>query len=656
MRGEEAKEHCPEIELVHVPSVREKADLTKYREAGKQVAEVLQTFTELLERASIDEAYLDITDKVDEIYEELDKNQPNFDLESLTGTYAVGFDTIEDYVAQISSSNEFTTSQDIEDNLENPIVYKTSDLKLLIAAKIVNKIRLAVRETTGYACSAGIAHNKILAKLTCGFNKPNKQTCLPIKEIPKLLSSLPVNKVIGLGGKFGELVCEKLKVKFIGDILNYSENDLKRIFDVKNGLWLYLISHGIDLEKVTPRFFSKSIGCCKKFPGRNSIKEITTLNHWISQLALEISERLEKDEIENNRRPKQITVSYLQTIRGDDISSSRTVNLTDFNSENLAKEALEILKKNTETFFKAESQEQLNNPVKFLGISAGKFESILAPSTSKTNKIMELFGNHSKKNLNETEKVIVPVPEKSTSIKDLFKKLEEVEDKTSESRSFFKQILKNQASLENSDSKIEEPKSFFKTALKLKEDPEPSPIIPDEIEIGESSKPIEDYKKTYAEYLNIPKPNSTVFQTCELCEQEINEEEVDSHKDFHFALQLSQQQRTEFRNEIKNKTNVSTPLNKKRKIQTTNKSKPVKIRPIGNFLFKPKPKPAADTETEKCLDCERFIPIDGLIEHADYHAAKKLQIELNRESMVSQSCKPVKNTQSVASFFDKKIS
>lgn len=187
MRGDEAKEHCPEIELVHVPSVREKADLTKYREAGKQVAEVLQNFTQLLERASIDEAYLDITERVDEIYKELDKSQPNFDLEKLTGTYAVGFETIEDYVNQISIVNEYTTSQDLEDESENPIVYKTSDIKLLIAAKIVNEIRSAVREKTGYACSAGIAHNKILAKLTCGFHKPNKQTCLPIKEIPKLL-------------------------------------------------------------------------------------------------------------------------------------------------------------------------------------------------------------------------------------------------------------------------------------------------------------------------------------------------------------------------------------------------------------------------------------------------------------------------------------
>lgn len=64
MRGDEAKEHCPAIELCRVPNIREKADLSKYRDAGKEVASVLQTFTPLLERASVDEAYLDITEQV----------------------------------------------------------------------------------------------------------------------------------------------------------------------------------------------------------------------------------------------------------------------------------------------------------------------------------------------------------------------------------------------------------------------------------------------------------------------------------------------------------------------------------------------------------------------------------------------------------------
>lgn len=71
MRGDEAKEQCPDIQLVKVPNVREKADLSKYRDAGKDVANVLQRFTHLLERASVDEAYLDITDAVNKRLQEM---------------------------------------------------------------------------------------------------------------------------------------------------------------------------------------------------------------------------------------------------------------------------------------------------------------------------------------------------------------------------------------------------------------------------------------------------------------------------------------------------------------------------------------------------------------------------------------------------------
>lgn len=78
MRGDEAKEKCPEIELVKVPNIREKADLSKYRNAGKQVATVLQTYTPLLTRASIDEAYLDLTEQVQNRL--LDMNKVNHNI------------------------------------------------------------------------------------------------------------------------------------------------------------------------------------------------------------------------------------------------------------------------------------------------------------------------------------------------------------------------------------------------------------------------------------------------------------------------------------------------------------------------------------------------------------------------------------------------
>lgn len=66
---------------------------------------------------------------------------------------------------------------------EDRKAYKKSDIKLLIGASIVSEIRAAVKEQTGYECSAGIAHNRVLAKLVCGMNKPNKQTILPLRHL-----------------------------------------------------------------------------------------------------------------------------------------------------------------------------------------------------------------------------------------------------------------------------------------------------------------------------------------------------------------------------------------------------------------------------------------------------------------------------------------
>lgn len=107
----------------------------------------------------------------------------------LKNTYALGYTSIGDYIQDISrqigkpamANNELNDMPE-----EDRKAYRKSDIKLLIGSSIVNEIRAAVKAQTGYECSAGIAHNKILAKLVCGMNKPNKQTILPLKHITQL--------------------------------------------------------------------------------------------------------------------------------------------------------------------------------------------------------------------------------------------------------------------------------------------------------------------------------------------------------------------------------------------------------------------------------------------------------------------------------------
>lgn len=239
MRGDEAKEHCPEIVLCKVPNVRGKADLTKYRDAGKEVAQVLQTFTPLLERASVDEAYLDITDSVLIKLREMNAGNYKLDASKFTNTHAVGYESMGSFVQDLTNRCA-STEDDGPHIFENESEYektsfKRSDLKLLIGAAIVNDIRAAVKEKTGYNCSAGIAHNKILAKLTAGMHKPNQQTVLPVRSIPELYATLPITKVKGLGGKFGEEVCEALKIKLMAQLATIPKEALLQRFEEKNG-------------------------------------------------------------------------------------------------------------------------------------------------------------------------------------------------------------------------------------------------------------------------------------------------------------------------------------------------------------------------------------------------------------------------------------
>lgn len=49
---------------------------------------------------------------------------------------------------------------------------------LCSGALIAKRLRAAVLEQLQFTCSAGVAHNKILAKLGSSLNKPNKQAII----------------------------------------------------------------------------------------------------------------------------------------------------------------------------------------------------------------------------------------------------------------------------------------------------------------------------------------------------------------------------------------------------------------------------------------------------------------------------------------------
>jgi DNA polymerase eta len=299
-------------------------------------------------------------------------NEGKFQLQpdKLKNTFAFGYESFGNFILNVSKCHD-PYSEDMElSEIEKRSILR-SGMSMLLAASIVNEIRNEVKLKTTFECSAGIAHNKILAKLACGLNKPNKQTLLPLNTIPKLFETLPVSKVKGLGAKLGKTVCETLNIQFMGELSQFSERELIKKIDEKNGKKLYWLARGVDLEQVSVRFIPKSIGSSKRFPGKNAITGLKTLNHWLTELSDELVERLNKDAADNNRHAKLLVVQF--TLDTQDHANSRSIPLAEYNIEKIAKDAVDTIKNFVEVFLKPGST-ALVHPIKFLGLSASKFE------------------------------------------------------------------------------------------------------------------------------------------------------------------------------------------------------------------------------------------------------------------------------------------
>ncbi|XP_009576913.1 PREDICTED: DNA polymerase eta, partial [Fulmarus glacialis] len=214
------------------------------------------------------------------------------------------------------------------------------DLQLTMGAVIVEEMRVAVEAATGFRCSAGISHNKTLAKLACGLNKPNRQTLVSSRFVPQLFSQLPVSNIRNLGGKLGTAITDILGVEYIGQLTQFSETELQSHFGDKTGSWLYDLCRGIEDEPVKNRYLPQSIGCSKNFPGRTALATQKEVQHWLLQLALELESRLIKDRSQNHRVAKQLMVVI--RMQGD-TRVSRFCALSRYDAQKMCNDAFALI-------------------------------------------------------------------------------------------------------------------------------------------------------------------------------------------------------------------------------------------------------------------------------------------------------------------------
>ncbi|MCE5244363.1 MAG: DNA polymerase IV [Syntrophobacteraceae bacterium] len=202
--------------------------MERYREVSRRVMAILSEVSPLVEQISIDEAFIDITGT-----------------ESLHGPPRV----------------------------------------------LAAHVKRAVMEHTSLTCSVGIAPNRFLAKIASDMNKPDGLTVLEEEDVPRLLATLPVGRLPGVGEKSARKLAE-VGVVVAADVLRHPLDFWIRRLG-KSGATLFEHARGIDPSPVVPDGDPKSVSAEDTFPGDTA--NVGKMEQWLLMQAESVGHSLRRD-------------------------------------------------------------------------------------------------------------------------------------------------------------------------------------------------------------------------------------------------------------------------------------------------------------------------------------------------------------------------
>lgn len=307
--------------------VNHKVSLDNYRRESRKVLRIIQSKFDLVEKASVDESYIDLGRPIYEIllekFPELNINAGND--ESLPSIPKTLPQDIQWHGTVIESEREIADPQ----NVQSPQIFDWDDVVLAIGSQFLLDLRQAIYDELGYTTSAGLARNKLVAKLSGGFKKPDDQTIVRNCALNRFLSNFELTDVTGMGGKLGEQLINKFEVPpdrnsiaFIRE--NYTFDMVKQELreDAELALKLYQIVRGLYSSELTDRIEIKSMMSTKNFLGSKGWT-LADAYDWLTVFSGDLSNRLtdlDNESMELSltkmsnkekgvlRRPKTITI------------------------------------------------------------------------------------------------------------------------------------------------------------------------------------------------------------------------------------------------------------------------------------------------------------------------------------------------------------
>lgn len=186
-----AKKRLASTEAVFLP-----VDGEFYEQISRKIMSELRVYADSFEQTSIDEAYLDVTQKTHGSYE--------------------------------------------------------------AARDLAEKMKRDIKNVVGILFSVGIGPNKLVAKIAADSQKPDGLTVVKPEEVKGFLGSLPANRLLGVGRKTSVKLGE-LGVKTIGDLASYDVQRLVTVFGKKLGVYFHDSANGVDNQPVEETGEAESI-------------------------------------------------------------------------------------------------------------------------------------------------------------------------------------------------------------------------------------------------------------------------------------------------------------------------------------------------------------------------------------------------------------
>ncbi|KAK9286662.1 hypothetical protein L1049_015062 [Liquidambar formosana] len=209
--------------------------------------------------------------------------------------------------------------------------------KGITSGEIAEELRTSIYEETGLTCSAGVAPNRLLAKVCSDINKPNGQFVLPNDRMAVMtfISSLPIRKIGGIGkvtehilrDVFGINTCEEIlqKCGFLCALFSRSSSD-------------FFLSVGLGIGKTdTPQFtLRKSISNERTFSA-------TQDEALLYQKLVDLAEMLSTDMQKEGLRGRTLTLK-LKTASFEVRTRAVTLQKYICSSEDILNHASKLLK------------------------------------------------------------------------------------------------------------------------------------------------------------------------------------------------------------------------------------------------------------------------------------------------------------------------